>query len=99
MGCNTVEVRAEPRCLFEVYPEKNLVDVLGTCRENMLEKKTWTFWITQSQESKMQSRGRWFQAHGILCFIFESIWRTQTMTPLCFLQVSGDVVVPTIRVA
>lgn len=38
MGCNTVEVRAEPWCLFEVYPEKNVVDFLGIRKENMLKK-------------------------------------------------------------
>jgi len=38
MGCNTVEVRAEPWCLFEVYPEKNVVDFLGIRKENMLKE-------------------------------------------------------------
>ena len=38
MGCNTVEVRAEPWCLFEGYPENNVVDFLGIRKETMFKK-------------------------------------------------------------
>ena len=76
MGCNTVEVRVEPRCLFEVYPEKKTGGLLGNLKAKHVKKKSDLPKESIFKDAKLVQ----VQSHGILYLILGNVRRAQTIT-------------------